>query len=409
MRLHDCRRGQGICQRTRGGGGRMDSATGFERKIDIPALSLVVLIGASGSGKSTFAARHFLPTEILSSDAYRAIVGDDPNDQTVTPAAFDALHHIAGLRLALGRLAVVDATNVKPQDRAALVHIARQHDVLPVAVVLNVDERLCIQRNAARPDRQFGPQVVRNHVQQLRRGLRGLQREGFRQVVILNAPEEIEAVRIERVPLFTDRRADTDPFDIVGDIHGCYDELRELLALLGYVDDAEAGLRHPAGRRAIFLGDLVDRGPGIVATVNLVRRMVAAGQALCVPGNHDMKLVRYLTGRHVHIAHGLEQSIAQIEALHPEAERGAWKREYVAFADGLISHYVLDGGALVVAHAGMKQAYQGRASGRVREFALYGETTGETDEFGLPVRGDWAADYRGPAAVIYGHTPVYEP
>ncbi|MGH2515138.1 MAG: AAA family ATPase, partial [Ktedonobacterales bacterium] len=285
----------------------MDSDTGTGgRRIDIPNLSLVVLIGASGSGKSTFAARHFHSTEILSSDAYRAIVGDDPNDQTVTASAFDALHHVAGLRLALGRLAVIDATNVKPQDRAALVHLARQYDVLPVAIVLNLDERICLQRNATRPDRQFGSQVVRNHVQALRRSLRGLQREGFRQVAILNSPEEVEAARIARVPLFTDRRTETGPFDIIGDLHGCYDELRELLVRLSYEDDAETGMRHPAGRRAIFLGDLVDRGPGIVETVNLVRRMVAAGQALCVPGNHDMKRVRYLYGRHVHVAHGLE-------------------------------------------------------------------------------------------------------
>lgn len=125
--------------------------------LRIPALSLVALIGASGSGKSTFAARHFAPTEVLSSDHYRAVVGDDPNDQSVTNAAYDALHHIAGLRLALGRLTVIDATNVKPQDRAGLVHLAHEHDTLPVAIVLDIDERVAHARNATRPDRQFGP------------------------------------------------------------------------------------------------------------------------------------------------------------------------------------------------------------------------------------------------------------
>ncbi|MEO7001926.1 MAG: polynucleotide kinase-phosphatase, partial [Ktedonobacterales bacterium] len=375
------------------------------RTLAIPALSLVALIGASGSGKSTFAARHFKPTEILSSDAYRAIVGDDPNDQSVTNAAFDALHHIAGLRLRLGRLTVVDATNVKPQDRAGLIHLAREYDVLPVAIVLNLDERICREHNASRADRQFGAHVVRNQVMALRRSLRGLAREGFRHVYILNTHDEIEAARIEYTPLFSDRRSDTGPFDIIGDVHGCYAELIELLAALGYQPDEVAGMRRPDGRRAIFIGDLVDRGPQVVETVRLVMRMVATGQALCVPGNHDTKLQRALAGRNVQVKHGLAESLAQIHAL-PDDERGAFSRDYRAFADSLISHYVLDAGHLVVAHAGMKEAYQGRASGRVREFALYGETTGETDEFGLPVRANWAADYRGHAAVVYGHTPV---
>ena len=379
------------------------------RVCPIPDLCLVALIGPTGSGKSTFAARHFKPTEVLSSDTFRGIVGDDPNDQSVTAAAFDALHYVAGLRLGLGRLVVVDATSVKPQDRAALVRTAREHDVLPVAFVLNIDERICVERNKARPDRQLGQRVVHNHVQQLRRGMRGLQREGFRYVYYLNSPEEVDAVTITRTPLWTDRRSDAGPFDIVGDVHGCYDELLELLAQLGYQADEEAGMRHPDGRRVIFVGDLVDRGPKIVETVNLARRMVAAGQALCVPGNHDVKLARYLKGKSkkMQISHGLAESIAQIEAL-PEAERASWRRDYLAFADELVSHYVLAGGDLVVAHAGLKEAFQGRASGRVRDFALFGETTGETDEFGLPIRYNWAADYRGRAAVVYGHTPVPE-
>ena len=385
----------------------MDSATGTERRVAIPSLSLVVLIGPSGSGKSTFAARHFDPAEILSVEAYRAAIGDDPDNQTATEAALDALRNVAGTRLALGYLTVIDATNLRPQDRAPLVHIAHQHDVLPVAIALNLDERVCAERDAARSDRPLDSPRAHDHAR-MRYSAPGLQHEGFRQVIILDSPEDVEAVRIERVPLLPDRRAEMGPFDIIGDIHGCYEELRELLALLGYEDDAASGMRHPLGRRAIFLGDLVDRGSGIVETVNLARRMVAAGQALCVPGNHDVKLLRYLTGRHVHIAHGLEQSIVQIEAL-PTQERATWTHAYIAFVDGLVPHYVLDGGALVVAHAGMKQAYQGRVSGRIREFALYGETTGKIDEFGLPVRGDWAASYHGSAAVIYGHTPIYAP
>ena len=375
--------------------------------ITIPEPSLVIIIGASGSGKSTFARTHFRPTEILSSDEFRAMVGDDPNDQTVTRAAFDALHYVAALRLKLGRLVVVDATNVKARDRAPLMQIARPHETPAVAIVLDLDERLCLERNSHRPDRQFGAHIVRNHVTCLHSELRGLQREGFRQVHILSSPEAVDRARIERVPLWPERRSDTGPFDIIGDLHGCYDELCELLGLLGYREDADAGMRHPDGRRVIFLGDLVDRGPRVVETVRLALRMVAGGQALCVPGNHDDKLRRYLDGRHVQVRHGLETTVAQLAALSEE-ERAGWSRDFRRFASNLVSHFVLDGGRLVVAHAGMKEAYQGQATGRTREFALYGETTGEMDEFGLPVRADWAAEYRGQASVVYGHTPVHE-
>jgi protein phosphatase len=378
-----------------------------ERVIAIPKLCLVALIGATSSGKSTFAARHFQPTEILSSDEYRAVVGDDPNDQSVTSVAFEALHYVAAQRLKLGRLVAVDATSVKPQDRDALVKLARDHDVFAIAIVFDIEERILRERNQARPDRRLPYAVIQRHTQALRRGLRGLEREGFRQLAILKSPEAADAVRIVRERMWSDLTGERGPFDIIGDVHGCYDELTELLAALGYHEDAQTGMRHPDGRKAVFVGDLVDRGPKIVETVNLVRRMVAGDQALCVPGNHDLKLARKLAGRNVQITHGLADSLAQIAAL-PDAERAQWERDYRAFADGLVSHLILDGSALVVAHAGMKEAYLGRSSGRVREFALFGETTGESDEFGLPIRANWAADYRGRASVVYGHTPTPE-
>jgi polynucleotide kinase-phosphatase len=131
--------------------------------------------------------------------------------------------------------------------------------------------------------------------------------------------------------------------------------------------------------------------------------MVAAGTALCVPGNHDVKLVRALRGRDVRVTHGLSESLAQLAA-----EPAAFREQVMVFLDGLVSHYVLDDGKLVVAHAGLPERMQGRGAGAVREFALYGETTGETDEFGLPVRFNWASEYRGSATVVYGHTPVPE-
>ncbi|MEW4569717.1 polynucleotide kinase-phosphatase [Tautonia sp. JC769] len=386
--------------------------------IKIPKLSLVVLVGPSGSGKSSFARRHFRPTEILSSDTCRGMVSDDENDQAVTKEAFEVLRFIAGKRLALGKLTVVDATNVQPEARKPLVELARQYHCLPVAIVLDLPEKVCQERNRTRPDRDFGPHVIRNQKSQLRRSFRGLRREGFRHVFVLDTPEEVEAATIERVPLWNDRSDEHGPFDLIGDVHGCADELEALLNSLGYEPCAaipggptlDSGLvyAHPEGRKAVFVGDLVDRGPRVLDSVRIVRNMVRHGSAFCVPGNHDMKLVRKLKGKNVQITHGLAETLAEIEAV-PEEMRGPLRDELADFLDGLVSHYVLDDGNLVVAHAGMKEEMQGRGSGKVRDFALFGETTGETDEFGLPVRFDWASEYRGRAMVVYGHTPVPEP
>ncbi len=375
--------------------------------LTIPNLSLVALIGPSGSGKSTFARRHFLPTEVLSSDFCRGLVRDDENAQEATNDAFDVLHFIASRRLAAGRLTVIDATSVRPEDRKPLVRLAREYHCLPVAIVFNLPERVCQERNEARPDRDFGPHVIRHQRATLRRHLRGLKREGFRHIHIFESSEEVDAATIERVPLWNDKRDETGPFDIIGDVHGCFEELAELLTELGYAPSGDAGAwSHPAGRKMIFLGDLVDRGPKVPEVLRLVMDSVNAGTALCVPGNHDIKLMRAIWGKKVQIRHGLAESLEQLEA-YEQYYRG-FSRVAAEFIDGLVSHYVLDGGDLVVAHAGMKEDMQGRGSGKVREFALYGETTGETDEFGLPIRHNWAAEYRGQAHVVYGHTPVPE-
>lgn len=377
------------------------------RTLAVPDLSLVVLIGATGSGKSTFAARHFRPTEVLSSDFCRGLVSDDENDQSASGDAFDVLHFIAGKRLAAGRLTVVDATNVQSEARAQLVRLAREHDVLPVAIVLDMPEQVCAARNAARADRAGLPRrVIQRHQRELRRSLRHLEREGFRKVHVLRGPEEVESAEVVTERRFNDLRHLTGPFDIIGDIHGCRSELETLLGRLGYALVRDALGRpvdavHPEGRTAVFVGDLVDRGPDSPGVLRLVMGMVGAGHALCVPGNHENKLGRYLKGRKVQHTHGLAETIEQLEK-----EDAAFHTEVGAFLQGLVSHYVLDGGGLVVCHAGLPEKYHGRTSGRVRSFALYGDTTGETDEFGLPVRYPWAEDYRGRAAVVYGHTPT---
>ncbi|MEO8662669.1 MAG: polynucleotide kinase-phosphatase [Bryobacteraceae bacterium] len=380
------------------------------KTIEIPELALVALIGASGSGKSTFAGQHFLPTEILSSDFFRGLVSDDENDQAATPDAFDALYYLLEKRLARGKLTVVDATNVRAEDRKRLVEQARKYHCFAIAIVLNTPERTCQDRNKDRANRAFGPHVVHRQVMELKRGLRGLEREGFRQVHILDGDADAE---IRRMPLWNNKKDQAGPFDIFGDLHGCADELRALLKNLGWERHeleqpespwGEEQWRHPGGRRAIFLGDLVDRGPQVLDTLRIVRNMVKDGVAFCVAGNHDVKLMRWLRGKQVQVKHGMEQSITELQAL------GAEDRARIAsFLDALVSHYVFDGGRLVAAHAGLREEMHGRGAAAVREFCMFGETTGETDEFGLPIRYNWASEYRGKATVVYGHTPVPSP
>ncbi|MDR1080385.1 MAG: polynucleotide kinase-phosphatase [Deltaproteobacteria bacterium] len=374
-------------------------------RIEIPQLSVVALVGASGCGKSTFAGRHFLPTEVLSSDFFRGLISDDESDQKVTPQAFETLYYIANRRLDLGRLTVIDATNVQKDARAQVLKLARDQDCHAVAIVLDIPEKVCQARNAARSDRTVPASVVARHSDALRRSIRHLRKEGFRYVHVLKGQEEVDACEIVRAPLWNDKRELEGPFDVIGDVHGCYGELCALLAKLGYSVAPDAfDAVPPAGRTAVFLGDLCDRGPRNVAVLRLVMNMTRVGRALCVPGNHDVKLLRMLGGGAVKPTHGIDRTKAEFSAVD-----GEFAGEVEAFLRGLVSHYVLDGGRLVVSHAGLKEKYQGRGSPRVRNFCLYGETTGETDEFGLPVLLPWADEYRGGALVVYGHTPVLEP
>lgn len=377
--------------------------------IPLPELSLVVLVGPSGAGKSTFARRWFLPTEVVSSDHCRALVCDDETDQSATDAAFEVLYAIARKRLEKGRLTVVDATNVLPESRKKLVALAREHDVLATAVVFDLPEAVCHARNQGRPNRVFGLHVVRRQSESLRRSLRGLEREGFRHVHVFRSEAEAQAAEVVRTPLWSNLKHEHGPFDVVGDVHGCFDELAELLEKLGYrlfdmPDGQGKTAEPPPGRKLVFVGDLVDRGPKSPEVLELAMNMAAAGTALCVPGNHEERLSKKLRGRDVKVGFGLQQTLEQLSTRPPE-----FVDRVKRFLDCLVSHYVLDAGKLVVAHAGMKEAYIGRASGRVRSFALYGETTGELDESGHPTRIDWAAEYRGKARVVYGHTPVEEP
>ena len=430
--------------------------------LELPELALVVLVGVTGSGRPGFARRHFASAQVLSSETSppqpppsaaspsspppatmgsaqptgsaapsaasrssasppSAATGSaqpmgsaapsaalpsaatlstpssvsTPPPATVSSASgggLEPLRRAAAQRLAAGRLTVVDAANVRASDRETLISLAREHDVPAVAIVIDTPEAVC--REQARRHPGSDAELLEREQRELRRSLGKLAREGFYQVHILRGSEDV-TIRYRKPR--NDRRDLSGPFDIVGDVHGCREELELLLTELGWRSTSD-GWSHPAGRTAVFVGDLVDRGPDTPGVLRLVMGLIERGRALCVAGNHEAKLLRYLQGRKVRVGYGLAETIAQLERDPvPGLE---------SFLDGLISHYVLDGGELVVAHAGLKERYHGRVSGRVRSFALYGDTTGETDEYGLPVRYPWANDYRGTAMVVYGHTPA---
>ncbi len=392
--------------------------------IKIPELSLVLLVGASSSGKSSFARKHFKASEIISSDFCRYLVSDDENDLNATNDAFDVLDFIARKRLKRGLLTVIDATNVRPEDRKKLINIAKDYHTLAVALVFDMPEKVLLQRHANRIDRNFHKNIIINHKINLQKGLKKIRFEGFINTIIFKNEEEINLVEgITREKLWNNKKDETSPLDIIGDVHGCFLELKALLEKLNYKIDINHAqnaevidkninentykpfiIQNPDNRKVVFLGDLTDRGNYSPDVLRLVMQMVEEEKAYCVMGNHDAKLLKHLQGKNVTLTHGLDKTVAQLAQETPQ-----FNEKVKLFLQGLISHYIFDNGNLITAHAGIREEMQGRGSATVKNFCMYGETTGEIDEFGLPVRYNWASEYQGKGMVIYGHTPIPQP
>ena len=369
--------------------------------------ALVVLIGPSGSGKSTFAQKHFKPAQIVSSDACRAMVADDEADQAATTAAFAVLHCIVEQRLHAGRLTVVDATNVQAKARRPLLELAARYHRPCAAILFELPPQVCKERNRQRVDRVVGDFVVDRQYAQAPVSEGVLSHEGFDPVIVLRSAEEADAFGAPACPSSSMRCDKTGSFDVIGDVHGCCDELLSLLRIMGYKVENPSALipriTAPEGRTAVFVGDFTDRGPDNVRTLLVVIAMVRSGAALTVLGNHDDKLLRALQGAPVKISNGLDHTLQELNAAGEEMQ--ALVRE---FLDELPSHLVLDGGNLVVAHAGLPQDLHGIDSPRARDVALFGSPTGQRDDFGLKVLADWAHAYEGDAVVVWGHLPIAE-
>lgn len=192
--------------------------------------------------------------------------------------------------------------------------------------------------------------------------------------------------------------------DIIGDIHGCFSEFKELTNKLGYEWTSEIPI-HIHGRKLAFVGDLTDRGPQSLKVIETVSKLVKKGVAYYVPGNHCNKLYRYFKGNKVQVTHGLETTVAEYDALD-ESRRQLIREAFITLYENAPLYQVLDNGKLVIAHAGIREDYIGKNSAKVKTFVLYGDITGEKNPDGSPVRRDWAKYYHGKALIVYGHTPV---
>lgn len=371
--------------------------------ISLPGNTLLVLCGIPGCGKSTFASRNFKASMIVSSDRCRLLVSDSETNMAASREAFKLFHYTIERRLSLGRFTVADSTAITRRARGELLRTGKKYGFHTALLIFQIPEEVCLARNAAR-ERRVERSVITHMRQTLRQTLRHVHNEGFDQVDVVT-PEILDDPAFKIVI----RRHEVTwpgPFDIIGDVHGCCDELTLLLNQLGYRRRSNY-YAHPAGRKAVFLGDLTDRGPRSLDSFWLVKAMLDAGHALYVPGNHCRKLVRYLEGRKVQIAHGLEKTVAEIEALAADA-RDYFKEEFLALYRGAPPYLILDQGRLVVSHGGIKEEMIGKVSERIKNFCFFGDATGEITGEGLPVRRDWARDYQGNALIVYGHTPVPE-
>lgn len=394
----------------------------------LPPSAIIVLAGVAGSGKSTWARRWLPTTAILSSDAMRGILTDDESHLECSRDAFAMLEELARLRLKYGRIAVIDATNLRRESRQPWLKIAREHRVPALLVYFDIPTELCIARQALRT-RKVPADAIRR--QQTRMD-----------DLPLEAPDEPWDA-IARVHLGLGERAEDDPgfevirswrrkrvmslgpsgvrvnhdrLDLIGDIHGCSAELDALLARLGW-SCQDGRWSHPDDRLLIFVGDLADRGPDSVGVLERVASLVEQEKALLVLGNHDDKLLRWLQGRNVKLQHGMETTAAEFEAL-PPLQRTTLTHRVIDLLEHAPLWALCDPEPrsqrpiperIAVAHACWKPSLLGASPQKTRSLCIYGPTTGRTVD-GLPERLDWTLDHpRDAPLVVHGHTAYNGP
>lgn len=405
----------------------------MSKEITFPHAGIVLLVGPSNSGKTTLLNRLLdqgilLRSEIVSSDQFRVLVADaefiELNNrlkeeqevllaeyQLISQKAFEAMAHLLEARSALGKLTVVDATHLWPEDRKKYLDLAQRKHVPIMAIALDVDDKLLLKRDEQR-EQPRGRHRIKQQVRAFKSNLRSLETEGFASSYLLNEVEvEDTLFRRSTNPLLKEVGAG---LDFIGDIHGCYREFLALLDKLGYRSEAEGLYTHPEGRRLVSVGDVLSRGPNSLDCLNFFINHREKDLAFMVDSNHGWKIARWLSGRKVELAHGDE--LIPVEFDHYEKEHG---KEAVVELKEKVKRLLLSApsnivftrngvGVVVATHAGIRDHYIGKQSKRISDFCRYGDTEG-FEESGKPVRKDWYVNHSSGETIVWGHDPRPQP
>lgn len=400
-------------------------------KMAIPHAGIVLLIGPSNSGKSTWLRKlvqteEILPSEVVSSDDFRTMVSDNdfidwrdrPQDEAaglkdayskISEEAFLMLDAVIEARGRLNKRVFVDATHLRSDDRKRYIELAKRLHVPIIAIVFDVPERDLLDRDDKR-DNPRGRKRIKQQVQVFRNEKRFIKKEGFSAVYELKQPEETKLIKRTN-PIEIDLEAG---IDVIGDVHGCFAELVELLVKLGYEENREGLYVHPEGRKFVSVGDIMSRGPESLRSMLFFQKHVEAGVAWMVDSNHGWKIARWLGGRPVELSHGdekVEQEFLAYEAEAGSSQAELLKEQLAQFLLAAPSHYVFKKNGvpvLVCTHAGIKDEWIGKQSPAISDFCRYGDTAG-FDEKGKPVRKDWTIAHRSSTLIVWGHDPKPKP
>ena len=398
-------------------------------QIHLPHAAIVLCIGPSNSGKSTFlqqlvAEGIISQTEIVSSDTCRMLVADqDFIDFTGTSQqeanllyemynaisieTFQMMEQMIIARAKLNRLTFVDATHLQADQREKYFKIAKQQHIPIYGIVFDTPLDILLARDANRKQPR-GVNRVKQQARKFKDEKRFIKKEPYTRLYTVK-DEQVEVIR-HASPLKIEVG---NGIDIIGDIHGCYDEMMVLIKRLGYVE--QGGLYiHPQGRRLLSVGDIMSRGPKSLATMRFWLTQIEAGLSYMTDSNHGWKIARWLEGHAVNLTHGdelVEQEFKLYEQEHGVEETKNVKARFVKMLLNAPSHYILveNGlGKTIVTHAGIRDHYIGKTSPRIRDFCRYGEIIGESDT-GRPIRGDWFLQHQTSELIVWGHDPKVKP
>ncbi|PGY05668.1 polynucleotide kinase-phosphatase [Bacillus sp. AFS031507] len=402
-------------------------------KINLPHAGIVLLVGPSNSGKTTLInqliqEQQIYASEVVSSDQFRVLVSDiefiDWNRrpkyeadalfneyQQISKEAFEAMDYIIAKRCRLNKLTFIDATHLRDYEREKYLQMAKRYHVPAIAIVLNLAETELLRRDLVR-DFPRGKNRIKQQYQHFKKTLRSIKKEGFRRFYIFGE-EELQVLNVNRLgnPLLIDVG---NGIDFIGDIHGCFEEFREILSKLGYIENEEGYFIHPEGRKILSLGDVMSRGHRSIETLQFFQKHVAAGLAYMIDSNHGWKIARWLDGKDVKLAHGDENVKTEFDEYESKFGKDLADRLKEQIRDMLLeakSHYIIQNNGVNVAvavHAGIKDHYIGKQSPRISDFCRYGDSDG-LDENGKPVRKDWSIAHQSSELILWGHDPRTHP